>query len=345
MNVWIRYLDFPFQLPELGNWSGSSLKRLFFATVIFLLVLVGCGSQESIRSAIKEQLPEDAETFTREFITLVREGRTEEYEQRIGEPLKTSEGLQSIRMLQGLLRAGDVKTSEIINFRKAVSFSGNLTRYSLEYHVQYKVPDISAVKADSEPWTDLIKGDEQDHVLHQIITITADEGPTRHSVVGFYVKMIPASVKEIHSLSLEKMDISRQAFLTFWILVPLFSLYTAVLCLRSKVSWKLLWFLFIILGVGQLTLNFTTGQLMTRPFSIQLLGASFFRMGVYGPWLFSVSWPLGAVLFYFRRNKMKKGSSKSLHESGSITLDQGNQRLPDENADANEESRQQELEF
>ena len=85
---------------------------------------------------------------------------------------------------------------------------------------------------------------------------------------------------------------------------PLFSLYALVLCVRTRLRGKKwLWIVAILLGVGALSVNWTTGQWNFQPAYVQLLSASA-TASPYGPWVISVSVPLGAILFVLRRKEL-----------------------------------------
>ena len=63
---------------------------------------------------------------------------------------------------------------------------------------------------------------------------------------------------------------------------------------------KWLWILFILIGVGKVAINWTTGEWQVSPLSIQLLSASVFNDGR-RTLTVAVSVPVGAILFLFRR--------------------------------------------
>ncbi|HWB61667.1 MAG TPA: hypothetical protein VG733_19445, partial [Chthoniobacteraceae bacterium] len=103
--------------------------------------------------------------------------------------------------------------------------------------------------------------------------------------------------------------------------VPLLTLFALVLCIRTKMKRKWLWIIFILLGIGRVTMNWTTGDVQAfetqvtkahgaityfHPyFAIQLLGAGYVR-APYGPWMLSVSLPLGALVFLYRRRYLQR---------------------------------------
>jgi hypothetical protein len=92
--------------------------------------------------------------------------------------------------------------------------------------------------------------------------------------------------------------------LSFAILIPIFTLYVLVLCIRTKMEKrKWLWIIFIIIGIGKFTVNWTTAQWQFAPLSFQFFGASAFAP-MYSAWLISISLPLGAIVFLIRRRKL-----------------------------------------
>ena len=83
--------------------------------------------------------------------------------------------------------------------------------------------------------------------------------------------------------------------------VPVFTLWVLVLCIRTKMRRKILWSILILLGATTLTLNWTTGEMDFQLFSLHLPSARYYKAGIYAPWIFSVSFPLGAVMFLIKR--------------------------------------------
>ncbi len=54
--------------------------------------------------------------------------------------------------------------------------------------------------------------------------------------------------------------------------------------------------------------NWTTGAFGYQPISISLLGVSGGAAGPYAPLVISISFPLGAVMFWFRRKNFIKNN-------------------------------------
>ena len=84
-----------------------------------------------------------------------------------------------------------------------------------------------------------------------------------------------------------------------------------------------------MLGLGQLSLNWTTGDLDYRIARVQMLGSAYLKQGLYAPWILSVSVPLGAIVFLIRRNKLRVGEKEPLAETGLENIVVGDPAVPD----------------
>ncbi len=122
--------------------------------------------------------------------------------------------------------------------------------------------------------------------------------------LGLQLKKLPASLAEINALTLKGKSLIHCLALLGGIGVPIFILYALIQCIRTRVKWKWLWIPFILIGIGSIQLNWTTGQLGLQPLSLHIPGAALTHSGLYGPWILSVSFPLGAILFLRKRRRL-----------------------------------------
>jgi len=138
------------------------------------------------------------------------------------------------------------------------------------------------------------------------------------TIVGFHVYPRSASLQEQNKFTLGHKAPFQHLILALAIAVPLFILCTLVVCIKTKLRGKKWpWILFIIFGVGKVAVNWTTGQWSFGLISIQLFGAS----GVarpYGPWIFAVSFPIGAVIFLIGKGKLSVAESQSQPDATQI---------------------------
>ena len=124
--------------------------------------------------------------------------------------------------------------------------------------------------------------------------------------IGFHINKIPDSLEKLNAFDFKNKGIKNYIILILAILVPLFIIVALVLCVKSKIKRKWLWIIFIFVGLGKIGINWTTGQILFQPISIQiqLFGSAFFRAGPYSPWVISTSLPLGAIIFLIKRKKL-----------------------------------------
>jgi hypothetical protein len=85
--------------------------------------------------------------------------------------------------------------------------------------------------------------------------------------------------------------------------IPIFIVYALTICIRTKIpKRKWLWLLFVAIGLVQFQFNWSNGAWDINPISFSLLGAGFVKAGPVAPYIFTVAFPLGAILFLARRH-------------------------------------------
>jgi len=94
------------------------------------------------------------------------------------------------------------------------------------------------------------------------------------------------------------------------IAIPALVVYALVLCIRTRpLPRKWLWILFIAFGLVQFRFNWSTGDWGVQPISVALLGAGFAKAGPVAPLVFTLAFPLGAVLFLAKRQRARPRGS------------------------------------
>jgi hypothetical protein len=125
------------------------------------------------------------------------------------------------------------------------------------------------------------------------------------TVLGFHVNSLPDSLENLNRFTLVRKNAVQYVILALAFCSLFFSLYVLVLCIRTKnVKAKWLWMLFILVGVGKVAVNWTTGEWTFQVFAIQIPCSSAGHP-LFGPWTVAAYLPLGAVLFLNQRWKMK----------------------------------------
>jgi hypothetical protein len=125
------------------------------------------------------------------------------------------------------------------------------------------------------------------------------------TIVGFRVQPLPASLEQLNRFTLLNKNALQYAVLAASVSAALFTLYAFVICIRTKLARrKWLWILFILFGFGKIMVNWTTGQWDFHIFYAQLFSASA-GAAFFGPWIISVSLPVGAIFFLSRRKELE----------------------------------------
>jgi hypothetical protein len=121
------------------------------------------------------------------------------------------------------------------------------------------------------------------------------------TIVGLNVAPETRSLADQNRFGLSGKSLAQLSVLGAAIAAALFSLWALVVCIRSRLpgrKWP--WVLFIILGIGELWVNWNTGAWGVDPIAVQLFSASAMSSPS-GAWLVSVSLPLGAIVFLIYR--------------------------------------------
>jgi len=144
-----------------------------------------------------------------------------------------------------------------------------------------------------------------------VAAITIDTVGSRKRVVGINVNPLPHSLGELNAFTLSGKNMRHYVLLVLVVLVPILIVWVVVLCARAKIRRKWLWIIFIVIGIAQLNLNWTTGQMRFVPLAFQVLGAGMVKKGIYAPWNLAVSFPLGAIVFLIRRRSLQSAKEQS----------------------------------
>ncbi|MGA2002901.1 MAG: hypothetical protein ABSG70_05950 [Terriglobales bacterium] len=123
-------------------------------------------------------------------------------------------------------------------------------------------------------------------------------------ILGLQVVPMDDSLEHRNRFTLAGKSQGQYAVLLLAAATGLLCSYASIICLRNKLPWY--WALISMVGLGQLAVNWTTGE---TSFS---LGAISFppaqaSASAYGPWMISVTLPVGAVLFLMLRDRLRSG--------------------------------------
>lgn len=251
--------------------------KLFLPVVIAAFLLAGCIDQ---KAWIQKFAPRDDDEFARQFIESVRHAQYVDATRMLDVTIAAKAGTNGLAQLHSILDHGDPISVELIGanttFFKPWNGAAATRNSNLTYQLHFKDAWVMAAFA------------------------VKTSGSDRH-LSGVNIQPLPTSLDYMNRFTIENKTPVHLLFLLACAGVPLLIIVTLVVCLFSRVRRRWLWAIFIVFALSQFQLNWTTGQIGVQPISFMLLGASFFRAGLYAPIVFSFGIPLGAILFLLLR--------------------------------------------
>jgi len=244
-------------------------------------LLAACSQEEMLQ---KFTSPEEQAT-AKQYIDQLRSHNFAEIEQSVA-PGLTSASLESALTEMAALIPSDQPVSVTLVGAHRYTSTPNGATVNLIY--EYQFPDR--------------------FVLANIAMMTKNGETT---VVGLHIQPEATSLESQNRLTLSGKNAIQYGVLASAVAAALFTLAVLVVCAKTKMKRrKWLWILFILLGFGKLSVNWTTGQWGIAALAAQLFSASAVA-ALYGPWMVSVSLPVGAIVFLIYRRRLTVDAANS----------------------------------
>jgi hypothetical protein len=243
------------------------MKRVA-AIGLFAFVLCGCSWQQTL-----EKLATEEDAFARGYLDAVRSGDKER-----ARALLVAEGRETA-------------TDEMFTTMRSLLDRGARREVTL-------VGGQVNTQLGSGRRTTLLT-----YQIHDAFGFVMVEFRIRHEagellVDSLRLTPLPDDLREIHALRIWDKGPAH------WLVLLAFAgelaliIYALVACARTPMRRrKWLWILFILCGVGVLTFDWTSGEIVYRILQLQLFGIGFSKAGPYAPWTLSLSFPIGALVF------------------------------------------------
>lgn len=246
-------------------------------------VLSGCSNREMLE---KFSTPED-QALTKGYIERLRAGEFASITQDIDPSLRSANLQGQLEKMAALIPGGQIESIKLVGAQRNVNVSSNATTVNttLEYSFGSR-------------W-----------IVANVATKTVGD---KRTIVGFNIYPESQPLEETNRFTLHGRGVTQYAILTAAVAAILVTIVSLVICLRTKSSkrkWP--WIICIMIGVGQISVNWTTGKLAFAPIYFMLFSAGAFAP-LYGPWTVSVAVPVGAIVFLaYGRGKMLALSSEA----------------------------------
>ncbi|MGD8786938.1 MAG: hypothetical protein PVJ60_05900 [Phycisphaerales bacterium] len=264
-------------------------KKCILLLVLFIypILSIGCNFKEQLKKQFGKIVPKETDKFARTYIDILRKGDIEQAEKLLDSRIANSKTRSELQKCFNYLNQGEPISTEVISV--TILRKKGERRTNLKYQLQFK-----------ETW------------LLTSVTVADIDG--KQQILGFHVNTIPRSLEEINAFTLSGKSFRHYIILLIAIGIPIFIICMIVLCVRTKMKRKWLWIIFMLLGFGRLSFNWTSGQMGYQPLFIQLIPTSAFK-GLYAPLFIYISVPVGALLFILKRYKIKKTESVDIYKA------------------------------
>jgi len=240
-------------------------------------VLSAC-DQASLMAKMAES--EDA-AIARDYINQIRTGKYDSIEKNLDASVKPPNVHELLVAMGGQFPPQEPISVKLVGAHVSNASMSGKTSSRTNFMYEYQFPDR---------W-----------LLANVATEKKDGAIT---IVGFNVAPSSDSLENINRFTLNGKGPLQYFTLLFAVAIPLFILYALVKCVRTKIEKrKWLWILFILFGIGQFAVNWTTGQWGVKLLQVQLFGAGA-SAPLFGPWTVFVALPVGAVIFLLRRESL-----------------------------------------
>ena len=257
-------------------------------TAIFLLVLLTAipASADLSESSL---VPKDEMNFAKDYLSKIRERNFDYVLSYIDAEVSDQVTVEKLEEVSDYFPSGKLLSTELIGSQVNTHNSTWQGNFSFEYEF-----DSGWAVANA--------------VLRRIDNKT--------TITGFNVYRTKASQKELNKFLLSNKSLLHYLVLALSFMVPLFILVTLVYCIKTPIQKrKWLWVLFVLGGIGTISINWSTGMYDLKIFQYLLFGAGVTTAGEYAPWVITAGLPLGAIIFWFKRSLfIEQGKANKLRK-------------------------------
>ncbi|MBN1254480.1 MAG: hypothetical protein JXA50_04335 [Deltaproteobacteria bacterium] len=249
------------------------MKEIFKLISLFsiLIIISSCTYEEMAEKFI----PKEESEFAKEYISKLRNKELEYVKSMMSPEILSQVNDELLLKMANYFRDGELISTKIVGSQVKVingQWSGNFT-FEYEFETGWNLANAALRKVGGG-----------------------------YEVIGLNVYQTEASQKELNAFSFSSKSALHYLVFLLAIIVPLFIFTTIFICVRTPIPRrKWLWIIFILFGVGAIAINWTTGQYAIQLLSVNLFGAAAIRTSPYAPWIFKASFPLGAIIFCFKR--------------------------------------------
>ena len=246
-------------------------------SVWFLVLMILSGCSQNSEESLKEFVPPEDMAQVTNYISLLRQGRIGDIQKYMDPSMRDAATHNMLAKMAAQIPRQNPISVKIVGANR--SKSEGIYTSSLVFEYQFPTNWI------------LINV-----ILHRKAGVA--------TLADMDVRPVPDSLEHSNRFSLARKSAFQYLIFALAILIPIFISYALFLCIMTKITKrKWLWIIFILLGFGRITMNWTTGHWYFDPLNVQLFGTGAVAP-LFSPWLITVSVPVGAIIFLLRRKKL-----------------------------------------
>ncbi len=255
---------------------------------IAFFVLGGCG-------IVPTSAPPDVDQAARSVIQLLRHNRLGELTQRM-DPQYRGPSLQTGLDAAWKQFPREEPQSVVLQSWNTRATTGAPTRYSVEYIYTFSRKAL-------------------------ICDVVMDRMSNGLQLEGIHVTPVDLEVnRKATAFVLTGKSPTHYAFLATTVFLPLFCFFTFIVCLFTPIPrLKWLWALFVLVGLGGANFNWFDGSISFDPLHATLLSAAYIQ-NPFGPVILSISVPVGAFMFWFRRRAWVLQATRPSEGTGDLRV-------------------------
>ncbi|MFZ6681734.1 hypothetical protein [Undibacterium sp. Tian12W] len=248
-----------------------------FIKAILLMALLSIPAFASAGFLEDKLIPKEESAFAKDYLQHVHDNDFAYVKSKLDPELLPTVTDDNLLRISAYFPGGEILSTELIGSQVNIIngvWTGNFT---VEYHTKYgwAVGFVALKRIDT-----------------QLI------------VTAFSVHKANGSQEELNRFTLSGKSVLHYLVLIATVCVPLFILVTLITCIKTPIpKRKWLWIVFIILSIGAIQMNWTSGEYRLNLLQFQLFGAALMTISKYAPCVLTAGFPLGAILFWFWRPK------------------------------------------
>jgi hypothetical protein len=272
-----------------------------------LLLTTGCDRDDLLKrsgydrvSLMESKTPPRQEALARQCAELLRRGRYDEVIHTLRPDLVGAETHQSFIAIHDILAVGEPVSIKVIDAQQYPDGDAQITNIVLDYEFPpFSKATIRGTVLLPARW-----------VFATFTIRSTNAAPDLIDRINVAPSELP--IETINAFTLENKGASQYAAFATGILLWAFTIYAAVVCIRSRIGpRKWLWILSMLFTLTLASVNWTSGHWSFNHISFKIglppMPANLFCDSAYGPWTLTLGLPIGGIAFVlYRRFKLGK---------------------------------------